>query len=146
MSDKKFYLDSGSSLNIRNEPLTKDWKERFSLSADVTPQEIYQVVEPGDSIRIINHTIEYDNTVPDVSDFLPGRVPFGERIAEDRGRRYRGDQWEIWNEVIQRLLDSVEKLNEKAGKQQFHLSVFREFVDRDWDREGYTVAQVYPSP
>ena len=65
----------GTLLNIRKKPLTKDWKERFSLSADVTPQEIYQVVEPGDSIRIINHTIEYDNTVPDVSDFLPGRVP-----------------------------------------------------------------------
>ena len=72
MSDKKFYLDGGSSLNIRNKPLTKDWKERFSLPDDVTPQEIYQVVEPGDSIRIINHTKEYDNTVSDVYDFLPG--------------------------------------------------------------------------
>ena len=127
-----------SDLDIRNKPLTKDWKERFSLSADVTPQEIYQVVEPGDSIRIINHTKEYDNTVPDVSDFLPGWVP-----DEDF---YEETEWGIWNEVMQRLLDSVEKLNEKAGKQQFHLSVFREFEDRDWDKEGYTVAQVYPSP
>lgn len=127
-----------SDLDIRNKPLTKDWKERFSLSADVTPQEIYQVVEPGDSIRIINHTKEYDNTVPDVSDFLPGWVP-DEDFDEET-------EWGIWNEVMQRLLDSVEKLNEKAGKQQFHLSVFREFEDRDWDKEGYTVAQVYPSP
>ena len=124
-----------NGLDIRNKPLTKDWKERFSLPADVTPQEIYQVVEPGDSIRIINHTKEYDNTVPDVYDFLPGWT-----------MQRRSAAWEIWNEVMQRLLDSVEKLNEKAGKQQFHLSVFREFVDRDWDKEGSTVAQVYPSP
>ena len=127
-----------SDLDIRNKPLTKDWKERFSLSADVTPQEIYQVVEPGDSIRIINHTIEYDNTVSDVSDFLP---PLRWGHPYDYG-----NSWETWNEVIQRLLDSVEKLNEKAGKQQFRLSVFREFVDRDWEKEGYSVAQVYPSP
>ena len=127
-----------NGLDIRNKPLTKDWKERFSLPADVTPQEIYQVVEPGDSIRIINHTKEYDNTVPDVSDFLPGWVP-DEDFDEET-------EWGIWNEVMQRLLDSVEKLNEKAGKQQFHLSVFREFEARDWDKEGYPVAQVYPSP
>jgi hypothetical protein len=139
VTSKKFYLDGGSSLNIRNKPLTKDWKERFSLPTDVTPQEIYQVVEPGDSIRIIDHTREYDNPIPKVSEYLPGTV-------DSPAVKDSPVPWEVWHQVIQRLLDSVNRLNEREANERFRLSVFREFVDRDWEKEGYTVAQVYPSP